>query len=206
MVKFAKDPWQTKETMKDLKDDNKLQALVDRNFFTKDQDPLVVEVERGCGYSMEELEEKVREALRGTSNRLAPGPDGISYRFIKLVLDTSLGREIVQEVAESLKEGRIPKAWQNSKVVFIPKLDKDHKAAKGWRPINLINCIRKLAEKVVANELQGAGYLLSHVDVISMILSLTLLNTAFFFFFFFFNSLLAYRINLWRGHGPNPYA
>ena len=32
----------------------------------------------------------------------------------------------------------------------IPKPNKDHKAAKGWRPINLINCIGKLAEKVVA--------------------------------------------------------
>ena len=42
-------------------------------------------------------------------------------------------------------------------MVFIPKPNKDHKAAKGWRPINLINCIGKLAEKVVADELQEAG-------------------------------------------------
>ena len=42
-------------------------------------------------------------------------------------------------------------------MVFIPKLNKDHKVAKGWRPINLINCIGKLAEKVVADELQTAS-------------------------------------------------
>ena len=42
-------------------------------------------------------------------------------------------------------------------MVFILKPKKDHKTAKGWRPINLINCIRKLAEKVVADELQEAG-------------------------------------------------
>ena len=50
LVKFTKDPWRTKETMKDLKDDDgvkcesdndKLQALVNRNFFTKDQESLV---------------------------------------------------------------------------------------------------------------------------------------------------------------------
>ena len=41
--------------------------------------------------------------------------------------------------------------------IFIPKPNKDHKAAKGWRSINLINCIGKLAEKVVAAELQEAG-------------------------------------------------
>ena len=44
-------------------------------------------------------------------------------------------------------------------MVFIPKPNKDHKLAKGWRPINLINCIGKLAEKIVADELQDAGFL-----------------------------------------------
>ena len=34
----------------------------------------------------------------------------------------------------------------------------DHRAAKGWRPINFINCIGKLAEKVVAENLQERGY------------------------------------------------
>ena len=36
-----------------------------------------------------------------------------------------------------LKEGRIREKWQQSKVVFIPKPNKGHQAAKGWRPINL---------------------------------------------------------------------
>ena len=103
----------------------------------------------GTRYTVVELEEKVRGALRGTSNRVAPGPDGISYRFIKMVLDTRLGT--------SLREGSIPEEWRLSKVVFIPKPNKDHKAAKGWRPINLINWVGKLAEKVVADGLQEAG-------------------------------------------------
>lgn len=58
-------------------EDDKLRVLVDRNFFTKDQDPLKVEVEK-VGYSIEELVEKVRAALRGTSNRSVSGPVGIS--------------------------------------------------------------------------------------------------------------------------------
>ena len=106
---------------------------------------------------MEELEENVRTALRGTSNKSAPGPDGISYRFIKTILDTRIGRGLVREMAVSLKEGRIPEEWQKFKVVFIPKPNKDYKVVKGWRPINLINCIGKLAEKVVADEFQEAG-------------------------------------------------
>ena len=112
------------------------------------------ETEVGVGHSMEELEEKVRDALRGTSNRSPPGPDGISYRFIKAVLNTKLGKELIREVAVSLKEGVILGEWQLSEVVFISKPNKDHQAAKGWR---LINCVGKLAEKVVAAELQMVG-------------------------------------------------
>ena len=39
-------------------------------------------------------------------------------------------------------------------VVMIPKGGKDLSRAKGWRPIVLINCLLKLMDKVVANELQ----------------------------------------------------
>ena len=40
-------------------------------------------------------------------------------------------------------------------VVMIPKIGKDLTQAKGWRPIVLINCLLKLMDKVVANELQN---------------------------------------------------
>ena len=63
-----------------------------------------------------------------------------------------LGLEGIDNGHCNIVEGR--KEWQLSGVVFIPKANKDHKAAKGWRHINLINCIGKLAEKVVADELQ----------------------------------------------------
>ena len=135
-------------------DNDKLQALVYRNFFTKVQEPVRVggaaEGSADAGYSMDELEEKVRGALRGTSNRSAPGPDSINYRLIKMVLDTRLGGAIV-------KERKNPTGVAVTKVVFISKPGKDHRAAKGWRPINLINCIGKLAENVVADELQEAA-------------------------------------------------
>jgi len=40
------------------------------------------------------------------------------------------------------------------KMVMIPKPGKDHTAVRGWRPIVLANVIGKLAEKVMALELQ----------------------------------------------------
>ena len=73
------------------------------------------------------------------------------------MLNTRLGRELVREIVMTLKEGRIPEEWQFSKVIFIPKANKDHRAAKGWRPIKLINRTGKLAEKIIADEMQEAG-------------------------------------------------
>ena len=69
-------------------------------------------------------------------------------------MNTRLGREVVREIAMMLKEGRILEEWQRSQAVFILKPNKDHQAAKGWRPI--INCIGKLAEEVIADKLQEA--------------------------------------------------
>ena len=45
---------------------------------------------------------------------------------------------------------------------MISKPGKDHVQLKGWRPVNLINCICKLGEKVVADELPEAGLLHRH--------------------------------------------
>ena len=45
---------------------------------------------------------------------------------------------------------------------MIHKPEKDYEKTKGWRPINLINCISKLDAKVVADELQGCGLLHKH--------------------------------------------
>ena len=66
----------------------------------------------GSQYSEEEVEEmvdKVEQALIGTKNSSTPGPNGISYRLIKAIKDTPLGQGLLQEVAENLLKGVIPK-------------------------------------------------------------------------------------------------
>ena len=59
-----------------------------------------------------------------------------------------------------LREGGSPdETHPNSqKIVLIGKPGKDLSLVKGWRPIALSNCIHKLCEKVVADELQGARH------------------------------------------------
>ena len=47
-----------------------------------------------------------------------------------------------------------PQQWKEARIVMIPKPGKDHSLVKGWRPIVLANTIGKLAEKMVAEEIQ----------------------------------------------------
>jgi len=111
---------------------------------------------------VEEMVDRVERALMGTKNSSAPGPDGISYRLIKAIKDTPLEQGLLQEVVENLLKGVIPKRWKEMRVVLIPKPGRDLTKTKSWRPINLINCIGKLEEKVVADQLQEANLLHHH--------------------------------------------
>ena len=62
-------------------------------------------------------------------------------------------------MARNLIQGTIPREWQKSKVIMIFKRGKDHEKMKGWLPINLINCIGKQEENVVADVFQGCALL-----------------------------------------------
>ena len=50
----------------------------------------------------------------------------------------------------------MPEEWEAAKVVMIPNPNPARtiaNLARAWRSINLINCVGKLAEKVVASDL-----------------------------------------------------
>ena len=175
VVRWARDPWKEWERMGRLRD-------IGGRWLDGDAEKvrcLVSEVFRGVGgvdggwsrgavgdvefpMSREEVGSSVRRALGRTKNGSAPGPDGISYRLIKSVRDTRLGRELVEEDVDYLVQGVIPPAWREMRVVFIPKPGRDLTLAKNWRPLNLINCIGKLGEKVVGDRIQDFGGHLFH--------------------------------------------
>ena len=113
-------------------------------------------------YSREKVWQWVLRALGRMKNRSAPGPTGIGYRLIKAVRDTMLGRELVDEVVDNLLAGVIPTALREIRVVFIPKPVHDLTLTKSWRPLNLINYVGKLGEKVVADRIQDFGGELFH--------------------------------------------
>ena len=173
VVRLAKNPWGSKSRMKTLKDlegkvieeKERAVALEKAHFLWQDREAEKEEEdirEDAPGLGREELKDKVLDALSRTSNTSAPVPDGISYKIIKWANKSVLGEYLIDDVVDNLMQGKIPKEWQNSKVVFIPKPNRDLALLNAWRPITLINCIGKLGEKVVADELQQAGLLNRH--------------------------------------------
>ena len=115
-----------------------------------------------CPYGTDEVMEWVRSALSGTKNYSGAGPDGVGYRLIKAIRDTRLGYELLGEVVTALRGGYIPNRWREMRVVLIPKPGRDLMQTKNWRPLNLINCIGKLREKVVADRIQEEGSSILH--------------------------------------------
>ena len=61
--------------------------------------------------TLEDMVRKVKKVLSGTQNRSPPIPNNISYRFIKMIKDTILGKRLLEEVASNLITGLIPKEW-----------------------------------------------------------------------------------------------
>ena len=103
MVRWAKDPFRLGEQMRILKDEggthlNSDQEKVDgfiRNIFGREEgDGTYLWNREYPEWWLREgtLEELVLKEIRGTSNKLVAGPDGVGYRLIKLILGTRLGK------------------------------------------------------------------------------------------------------------------
>jgi len=93
--------------------------------------------------------------LFGHSNNSSPGPDGTSYRLLKLMKDTDLGRADINDVAYAVAyPNNSHPPWEGLKVVIIQKPNKAHTTFQGWRPKVLSNTTSKLGEKCIADRIQ----------------------------------------------------
>lgn len=68
-----------------------------------------------------------------TKKALAPGPDGISYRLIKLIQKSRLGKAFLNDITPStslttsIPTTQVPLTCPHMKVIMIPKPNKDHR-------------------------------------------------------------------------------
>ncbi len=93
--------------------------------------------------------DKVTSAIESFGNGKAAGPDQIKPTALKN-LPKAFKERLTEIYRASIGLGYIPKAWADSKVIFIPKQGKkDYTEAKAFRPITLMNFMFKSLEKLM---------------------------------------------------------
>jgi hypothetical protein len=116
---------------------------IDRNFFQHmfkvdqvDQDGIDAPVR------LNELWETLKPTKATT-----PGPDGISNTFLKRLWDI-IGPLIEAAWSETLAKDELMPSHKTSLLRLIPKVGKDNRQLKNWRPITLSNCDHKLITRL----------------------------------------------------------
>ena len=96
---------------------------------------------------------EIRDAITSSSSSKAPGPDGLGFECLKIAY------RAIPDYFHSLYEvllryGYHPKAWREATIVVIKKTGKpNYGIPKAYRPISLLNCLGKIAEKIMATRL-----------------------------------------------------
>jgi Endonuclease/Exonuclease/phosphatase family./Reverse transcriptase (RNA-dependent DNA polymerase). len=99
---------------------------------------------------------EMQEALKACSNVSAPGPDHITWRYLKFILaDDTCAIGILSLANSCVVLQHWPSHFKESVSVIIPKPGKPaYDTPKAFRPIVLLNTLGKLIEKMIARRLQ----------------------------------------------------
>jgi hypothetical protein len=95
---------------------------------------------------------EIEEALNGIGDLKAPGLDEIPSIFYKHFWGL-MGDQIKKEVLSVLNGEHLPRGWNDTIIVLIPKVKHPEKM-KDLRRISLCNVLYKLISKVLANHLK----------------------------------------------------
>ena len=101
-------------------------------------------------------QKEIWDALRPMANSLAPGPDHVTWRHVKLTLTIpEMDVALMTLYNKVCFTGTWPTHFKESTSVIIPKPNKpDYTIPKAYRPIALLNTLGKLLTKILANRLQ----------------------------------------------------
>jgi Reverse transcriptase (RNA-dependent DNA polymerase) len=96
---------------------------------------------------------EISNALGPMSNKSAPGPSGHNYKLVKWAF--SANPDYFQSLFKvCLYLGYHPKAWRTATIMVVPKPGKeDYSLPKCYHPVALLECLRKLLEKVIAKQI-----------------------------------------------------
>ena len=95
----------------------------------------------------------VGKALLCQSVKKAPGPNMHNFRILRILWDWDSDR-ITSVVLQAIRLQYHPQKWRHAKGVLLEKLNKrDRTLVKSYRVISLLNCLGKVVEKLVAEQL-----------------------------------------------------
>lgn len=97
--------------------------------------------------------EEMVQAVEKIKEKKAAGPDGISPEVVKAVVLHSR-EESLSIVNDLLVTGRFPDTWKMSRLVLIPKEQKQDQQQKSYRPICLLNVLGKFLEQLLLARLK----------------------------------------------------
>lgn len=97
-------------------------------------------------------EEEIKEAVWNCESYKSPGPDGVSFTFIKKNWE-EVKCDFKGFLDESHQNGKLVRGSNSSFTVLIPKKENPQKVSN-FRPISLMGCMYKVLSKVLANRLR----------------------------------------------------
>uniref|UniRef100_G1KYR8 Reverse transcriptase domain-containing protein n=1 Tax=Anolis carolinensis TaxID=28377 RepID=G1KYR8_ANOCA len=98
--------------------------------------------------------EEVKKAIKGLRNNKAPGPDGYTANFYK-VMQEEITPILKRVMNKALTDKVIPESWETGEIILIHKDGTDPEEIKNYRPISLLNIDYKNFSSILANRLKN---------------------------------------------------
>jgi len=96
--------------------------------------------------------EEVKAAVWEFENFKCPGPDDVTFGFIKKFWDL-IKDDVMRFLVEFHRNGRLSKVINSTFIALIPKVDSPQHL-NDFRPISLVGSMYKIPAKVLANRLR----------------------------------------------------
>ena len=97
--------------------------------------------------------DEVKQAIWDCNSFKSPGPDGISFGFIKQFWN-DLKDDFMCFISEFYRNGRLTKGINTTFIALIPKVSSPQRL-NGFHPISLVGCMYKVLAKILANRLRA---------------------------------------------------
>ncbi|XP_068503760.1 uncharacterized protein [Phaseolus vulgaris] len=97
-------------------------------------------------------EKEIKEAICDCDSHKSPGPDGVTFSFIKNNW-CLLEKDMLGAVKNFHREGKIPKGC-NASVLTLIRKSENPQSLEEYKPISLVSCLYKILTKVLSNRIK----------------------------------------------------